>query len=120
MIHPKSFADRYIAVWNGADIEGILKLYEADAELRSPFAKLFARTGIVKGAAELRAFCEETFRRRPGMKLDLIDTFGGHDAVSLHLRDEVGRSTVFTALFSPAGRIQTGILCYNRGVQDTA
>lgn len=91
MIYPKSFGENYVAAWNSRDVPAILNLFDPNCEIRSPFAKLFVRNGIVHGHSEIQTFCEEIFRRRPMYNLQLLEIFGGHEAAALHLRDESGR-----------------------------
>jgi hypothetical protein len=119
MIYPRTFGDRYVAAWNSKDVDGILSCFDANAEIRSPFAKLYAGAGAVRGTSDVRRFCEETMRRRPKLKFDLLDVLGGDSAVSLYLRDEADRLMIFTALFTPLDRIYLGVLCYNKGLPDT-
>lgn len=114
MIHPKTFADRYVAAWNNRDIKAVLDCFDTNAELRSPFAKLFAKSAILKGHSEIEMFYDESIRRRPNLRIELLDAFTGHEAVSLYLRDEVGRGTIFTAVVTPIGKIALAIVCYNR------
>jgi len=115
LIHPHTFAERYVSAWNDRDVDRIMLFFDPATEFRSPFAKLFVQTGVLKGTTQLREFCQETLRRRTTMRLELLEVFGGHDAVSMHVRDESDRSTLFTAVFNASDKITLGILCYNKG-----
>ena len=114
MIHPKTFADRYVAAWNNRNSEEVLRCFDTNAELRSPFAKLFAKTAILKGHADIKTFYNESIRRRPNLRIEMLDAFGGHESVAILWRDEVGRSTIFTAVVTPSGKISQAIVCYNK------
>jgi len=115
LVHPQSFAERYLAAWNDHDVERILSFYDVKAEFRSPFAKLFVHAGLLQGTAAIREFFNETLRRRPGIRIELLEVFSGHDAVCIYARDESNRVTVFTAVLNAADKIALGILCYNKG-----
>src|SRR6478735_4822990 len=100
MIFPDRWADQWIDAWNRRDLEALLQLYSEDIQLRSPFSKVYAGDGIVKGKAALRDYWGEAMRRMPNLSLKKIAVYTGHLALALHYRDQAGRNCIETVLFN--------------------
>jgi ketosteroid isomerase-like protein len=100
MIIPEQWADTWIDAWNRRDLEALLALYADDIQLRSPFAKVYAVSGVIKGKAELRTYWGEAMRRMPNLKLRKIAVYKGHLALALHYRDDSDRNCIETVLFN--------------------
>jgi hypothetical protein len=111
-------ADRWAKIWidciNNRDFDKILQSYSTDIEIRSPFAKLFARNGIVFGHDNLRLYWEEAARRLPNLTLSLIEVYSGHMSIALHHRDNSGRNTIETMFFDEADKVCLQSACLDR------
>ena len=67
-----------------ADLEALLVCYADNIELRSPFAKVFAREGLVRNKDELRTYWAEIMRRMPNRQ-PKVSRKGA--AVAMHRRE---------------------------------
>jgi ketosteroid isomerase-like protein len=111
-------ADKWAGFWidamNRRDLDAILTLYAEDVEIRSPFAKLLATSGVVKGKEELRKYWTEATRRMPHVQIELVAVYNGHMALSLHHRDGNGRNTIETMLFDDQEKVVVQTACLDR------
>lgn len=114
MIFPAKWAEQWVAAWNARDLEALLALYGEDIQLRSPFAKVYARDGVIRGKAELRAYWGEVMRRMPNLNLQLEKVYAGHLALALHYRDDVGRNVIETVLFDDEDKAIFETACLDR------
>ena len=114
MIFPERWATQWIAAWNRRDLEALLALYADDIHLRSPFAKVYAKDGVVKGKADLRGYWGEAMRRIPNLKLDLVAVYRGHQALALHYRDNSGRNCIETVWFDENHQAISETACLDR------
>ncbi|WP_269845224.1 YybH family protein [Allosphingosinicella deserti] len=101
-----------MADWNRRDLDAILGHYTEDIRFHSPFARALIGDGLVVGRAALRAYWTEGLKRRPALRLELIDLFIGDSALALHFRDETGRRTVETMIFDAQGKVMLSTGCY--------
>ncbi len=100
MIIADRWADQWIGAWNRRDLDALLALYAEEIELRSPFAKLYAANGTIRGREQLRSYWGEAMRRMPNLRLEKIAVYTGHLAIALHYQDQNGRSCIETVLFN--------------------
>lgn len=114
MIVPARWAEKWIAAWNGRDLEMLLEMYGEDIHLRSPFAKVYARDGVIKGKAELRTYWGEAMRRMPNLRLELVQVYAGHRALAFHYLDDVGRNVIETVLFDEQDKAVFETACLDR------
>ena len=114
MIFPARWAETWIKAWNDRDLEALLELYATDIQLRSPFAKVYARDGTIKGKAQLREYWGEALRRMPNLRLELVQVYAGHLALALHYRDDNGRNVIETVLFDERDKAIFETACLDR------
>jgi len=114
MIVPERWADEWLDAWARRDLDAILALYADNVEVRSPFAKVYAQGGSIRGKAALREYWQEIMRRIPNLTLQKIAVYSGHDALALHHRDDHGRNCIMSVVFDDCGNavLQTG--CFDR------
>jgi hypothetical protein len=74
-------------------------LYADEICLSSPLAKLYAGNGVVEGKAALATYWGEALRRLPNLKLELLNVYSGHQTISVHYLDNIGRNIVETIVF---------------------
>ena len=114
MILPATWAAKWVEAWNSSDLEALLDLYADGIHLRSPFAKVYAKDGVIKGKADLRTYWGEVMRRSPSLRLELEKVYGGHLALALHYRDNVGRNVIETVLFDERDKAVFETACLDR------
>jgi len=111
----EDFASKWIEDWNSRDIERVLSHYAEDAEFRSPNAVPITGSGIVRGREALRNYWKPALERRPMLKFHLKDVFIGHQTISIHYGDELGRNVVETLVLNDSGQAIFGCGCYAAG-----
>ena len=114
MIVPQRWAEKWVAAWNARDLDALMAMYAEDVQLRSPFAKLYAADGVIRGKADLRTYWGEVIRRVPRLTLELVRVFGGHMTIAFHYRDENDRDVIETVLFDEADRAVLETACIDR------
>ncbi len=108
----ETFADQWIEDWNSHDIERVLAHYCEDAEFRSPNAQKRVGDGVVRGREALRRYWGPALEARPTLLFHLKKVFIGHQTISIHYGDELGRDVVETLAFDEDGRAVFGCGCY--------
>ncbi|MDP4605484.1 MAG: nuclear transport factor 2 family protein [Erythrobacter sp.] len=108
-----AFAQSWIDDWNSHDLERVIGHYTADAEFRSPLAKQRTGDGVIRGHEALRAYWSSAFALRPALHFELKAAFSGHNAISIHYSDELGRDIVETLVFGDDGKAVLGMACYS-------
>jgi len=114
MIFAPDFSQKWIDAWNGRDLDALLSLYAETIQLRSPFAKVYAKDGTIRSKAELREYWGEAMRRMPNLKLALVACYSGHHALALHYRDDSGRNCIETMLFDAHDKVVFETACLDR------
>ncbi|WP_242097722.1 nuclear transport factor 2 family protein [Sphingomonas sp. CROZ-RG-20F-R02-07] len=114
MIIPQRWAEKWVAAWNARDLDGLMAMYADDVQLRSPFAKLYATDGVIRGKAELRAYWGEVIRRLPKLDLQLVRVYSGHLTLAFHYRDDSGRDVIETVLFNVADLAVSETACIDK------
>lgn len=114
MIFPAKLARDWVDAWNRRDLEALLAFYADDIELRSPFAKVYAKDGFIYNKSELRAYWGEAMRRMPNLHLELVAVYPGHQAMTLHYVDEAGRNVMETMWFGNDDKITIEAACLIR------
>lgn len=108
------WADLWLDAWRRRDLDAILELYADNVEVRSPFAKVYAEGGSIRGKSALRAYWRELMRRIPDSGLEKVAVYTGFNALALHHRDARGRNCIMSVVFNDLGKatFQTG--CFDR------
>jgi hypothetical protein len=114
MIFTDRWADQWIDAWNRQDLDALLTTYADEVELRSPFSKVYASGGVVRGKAALRSYWGEVMRRIPDLRLERIAVYSGHMTLALHYRDSSGRNCIETVLFDEHDRVVMETACLDR------
>lgn len=114
MVFPEKWAASWIDAWNRRDLEELLSLYSENIQLRSPFAKVYAADGVIKGKDALRNYWGEVMRRIPNLTLELQAVYSGHLALALHYRDNNQRNCLETVLFDEHDKAVFETACLDR------
>jgi hypothetical protein len=114
MIIAERWASQWIKYINSHDLEAMLLLYAKHIEIRSPFARLYTDTGIVKGHDNLRMYWEEAARRLPNLALSIVELYSGYMTISIHHRDNSGRNTIETMMFDSSDKVILQTACLDR------
>ncbi len=88
----RAFADRWIALWNSRDLEGVLEFFADHVVFTSPTAarQVDGSHGVVRGKAALRAYWAHALSRNPGLHFDLLDAYVGINTVVINFRHQTG------------------------------
>jgi hypothetical protein len=88
----RAFADRWIALWNSRDLEGVLALFSEDVVFTSPTAArlLDGSGGVVRGKAALRTYWTYALSRNPELHFDLLGAYAGIDTIVINFRHQTG------------------------------
>jgi hypothetical protein len=100
------FAEKHVATWNAHELEAILDMYTADAELRSPLAATLMGDGVVRGREGLRAYFEQGLRRYPDLRFELVDTFLCQSSVTLLFKGAGGKLACEVLFVGAAGKVE--------------
>jgi ketosteroid isomerase-like protein len=106
---PLAFAERWIELWNGRDLEGVLTHYADDVVFTSPTALRFAADsgGTIRGKAALRDYWTRALGANPALRFSLIDVYAGIDMLVVHYRNQLGAPISEVMVFRD-GRVVTG------------
>jgi ketosteroid isomerase-like protein len=76
-------AHAWFAAFNAHDLEGLLALYDDDAEHYSPKLKVRhpETEGLVKGKPALRAWWQDAFTRLPSLRYEVLQLTANEDRV---------------------------------------
>lgn len=88
----RDLAERWIALWNARDLDGVLRLFAEDATFTSPTAArlLDGSGGTVRGRAALCDYWSLALSRNPGLRFDLLEVYAGIDRVIVGYRHQTG------------------------------
>ncbi|MGL5839848.1 MAG: nuclear transport factor 2 family protein [Sphingorhabdus sp.] len=107
----QKWPEKWIQAWNTGDLNSLMDLYADDIEVWSPFAKLIAGGGVVKGKENVRAYWGESMRRTPADSLKLGKVYFGHNAISYIYIDFGNREVSETVMFNERGLAIFVIAC---------
>ncbi|GHJ48189.1 hypothetical protein Cs7R123_55310 [Catellatospora sp. TT07R-123] len=87
-----AFAERWIALWNSRDLEGVLELFADDAVFSSPTAARLGHGagGVVRGKEALRAYWSDALSHNPELHFDLLGVYVGTTALVINFRRQTG------------------------------
>lgn len=87
-----AFADRWIALWNSRDLEGVLALFADHVVFSSPTAARLGHGsgGVVRGKEALRAYWADALSRNPELHFDLLGAYVGIDTLVINFRHQTG------------------------------
>jgi hypothetical protein len=114
MISPEQWTDQYVAAWNQRDIEALLKLYSRDVEVRTPFARVYATEGAVKGRSELQSYLTESMKRMHGVTIEKTELYKGYLSLAFHCTDSKGRKSIITVIFNEREEAVFETTCLDR------
>jgi hypothetical protein len=88
----RAFADRWIAMWNSRDLDGVLELFADHVVFSSPTAGrlIDGSHGIVRGKAALRAYWDYALSRNPELHFELLGTYVGINTIVINFRHQTG------------------------------
>lgn len=88
----RAFADRWIALWNSRDLEGVLDLFADHVVFSSPTAArlIDGSDGVVRGKAALRAYWATALSRNPELRFDLLGAYAGINTLVINFRHQTG------------------------------
>lgn len=91
MPDPHVFANRWRALWNAHDLEGLLAHFTDDVVFTSPVAsRILGGDGIVRGKPALRAYWQRGIELIPDLRFEVIDVYAGVDTLVINYRNQVG------------------------------
>ncbi len=105
---PQSFAARWIAAWNGRDVEAVLRDYADDVVFTSPTAQRFVpeSAGTVRGKQALRRYWMTALAATPDLHFELLGVYAGVDTLVIHYR------TQLNGLVSEVLTFRDGLVCF--------
>jgi hypothetical protein len=106
------FANKHVKVWNSHDLEGILDLYSASAELASPLAHALTGGAPIRGRDSLRAYFEQALEKYPKLQFELLHTFRCTDSITLLFRGAGQRLVAEVLFLDTNGRIERVLAHY--------
>jgi len=88
----RTFVDRWIALWNARDVDGVLEHFADHVTFTSPTAAALidGSDGVVRGKAALRDYWSHAVSLTPELRFELVDTYVGIDTVVINYRNHRG------------------------------
>jgi hypothetical protein len=88
----RAFADRWIALWNSRDLDGVLALFADHVVFSSPTAArlIDGSDGVVRGKAALRAYWAHALSRNPELHFELLGAYAGINTIVINFRHQTG------------------------------
>jgi ketosteroid isomerase-like protein len=88
----RAFVDRWIALWNARDVDGVLEHFADHVTFTSPTAAAVVEGsgGVVRGKDALRAYWAHAVSLTPELRFELVDTYVGIDTVVINYRNHRG------------------------------
>ncbi len=88
----RTFAERWTALWNSRDLEGVLALFADHVVFSSPTAArlVHGSDGVVRGKEALRAYWAHALSRNPELHFDLIGAYAGIKTLVINFRHQTG------------------------------
>ncbi|WP_051274376.1 nuclear transport factor 2 family protein [Cellulomonas sp. URHD0024] len=108
--HPAQFSAAWEAAWNARDLDAVLAHFHDDVVFTSPVAaRIVPDTGgIVRGKAELRAYCTAGLRLVPDLHFTVEDVYAGISILVLQYRNQRGDVVDEVLLFDDDGLVVEG------------
>jgi ketosteroid isomerase-like protein len=113
----KNFAARFAAdwidAWNHRDLERVLAHYSEDFEMVSPLIVQVANRadGRLQGKQAVGAYWAEALRRRPELKMELLNVLVSMDSIVLYYRGPRGLSAE-AFFFGADGKVSKAVAHY--------
>ena len=109
MPDPIPFAQRWIALWNSRDLDGVLRLYDDNIRFTSTTAEQLSPEshGSIQGKSALRKYWSAALAENPSLKFTLIGVFAGIQTIAIHYRNQLGAELCEVVTFAN-GRIVLG------------
>ncbi|HEY9671230.1 MAG TPA: nuclear transport factor 2 family protein [Waterburya sp.] len=107
----KSLAERFAAdwidAWNSHDLERILKHYDDDFEMSSPYISQIANepSGTLRGKAAVGEYWSQALQRIPDLHFELITTLVGVNSITLYYKSVQERLAAEVFYFSPNQKV---------------
>ncbi len=100
----------WIAAWNSHDLERILALYAADADMTSDRIQAMglAESGTLRGKENLRRYWARALQLLPNLHFDLIDTYVSPDSVVVFYQNDRGAQICEYLRLDAGGKIRQG------------
>ena len=108
----RSFADEWIAAWNGHDLDRILSHYSSEIVFLSPVAQRLVGNGRVVGIQALRGYWAQGLAAQPELKFTLLNVLVGHDCLTILYRNHRGQRAAETFEFGTDGKVLRSFACY--------
>jgi hypothetical protein len=88
----RTFADRWIALWNSRDLDGVLALFADHVVFSSPTAARLSHgsDGVVRGKDALRAYWAHALSRNPELHFHLLGAYAGINTLVINYRHQTG------------------------------
>ena len=110
-----AFAREWIDSWNSHDLDRILSHYTDDFEMSSPLiVSLFGEpSGTLKGKERVRSYWTLGLQRRPNLRFELLEVFGGANSLVIYYRSEQAPLVTEVLVFDQSGQVRVGSAHYN-------
>jgi len=88
MVDARLFAERWLAAWNGRDLDAVLALFHDDVVFTSPLAAKVApgSEGVIRGKAALHAYWSAALSQLPAAQFEMTSLFAGVDSLLIGFR----------------------------------
>jgi len=88
MIDARLFTERWLAAWNGRDVDAVLALFHDDVVFTSPLAAKVVPDsgGVIHGKAALEAYWSAALAQLPEARFELTGLFAGVDSLLIGFR----------------------------------
>lgn len=108
------FADEWIAAWNAHDLARVLRHYAEDFAMSSPRIIDFVGdpTGVLQGKPAVARYWEKALGAIPDLRFELLGIFVGSQGLSLHYRNQAGRTVVEVFTLRADGLVQSAAAYY--------
>ncbi len=103
-------AREWIAAWNSANLDRVLKLYAEDCEMSSAgiIGLGFSKDGVLRGKESVRAYWRDALSKSPDLQFDLKNVFASPDSVAIHYYSSRGHDVLEYLRINSDGLIVQG------------
>ncbi len=101
------FATDWINAWNSHDIERVLKHYDDDFEMSSPYISQIANepSGTLRGKVAIGDYWSKALEGIPDLHFELISTLVGVNSITLYYKGAQERFAAEVFHFSPNQKV---------------
>ena len=111
----RTFADAWVAAWNGRDLDEIMRHYAKGVTLTSPLVtRRYGRAnGTLRGRKTLREYFEIGLRQVPELRFELRSVLVGPAGLAIVYARENGALVVETLALNNGGKVRRARVYYS-------